>query len=96
MITIYGSKGWGSAIVEGVCALTQQPFTLEEVDPTKPGPAADRLRAINPLLQVPTVALSDGTVMTESVAIVLWLLEQTPAAALAPPVGDARRPTFLR
>jgi GST-like protein len=96
MITIYGLKGWGSAIIEGVCALTSHPYALEEVDPTKPGPASDRLRAINPLVQVPTVVLEDGTVMTESVAIVLLLLERHPEANLCPLVGDARRPTFLR
>jgi len=52
--------------------------------------------ALNPLLQVPTVVLDDGSVMTESVAILLWLLERHPGSDLAPPPGDPRRAAFLR
>src|SRR4051812_28535552 len=96
MIKIYGKKAWGSALVEGVCTLASEPYTLEVVDPNKPGPALDRLRAINPLAQLPTVVLEDGTVMTESVAIVLTILERHPEADLAPKIGDPKRPTFLR
>lgn len=96
MLTIYGYKGWGSVIIEAACELLGETYALEEVEPGKPGPAFDALRALNPLGQVPTVVLSDGTVLTESVAILLWLLERHPHSTLAPPPGDPKRAVFLR
>ncbi len=51
---------------------------------------------MNPLAQVPTLLLPDGTVMTESAAIALHLADRAPAAGLAPASGDAARDAFLR
>ncbi|EYF06273.1 glutathione S-transferase family protein [Chondromyces apiculatus] len=96
VLAIHGFKGWGSVIVEAACALVGEPYTLHEVEPGAPGPAFDALLRLNPLGQVPTVVLPDGTVMTESAAIILWLLERHPGSDLAPPPGDPRRPVFLR
>jgi GST-like protein len=66
------------------------------VEPGSPEPALDALKALNPLCQVPTVVTAEGTVITESVAIILWLLERHPGSDLAPPPGDPLRPAFLR
>lgn len=96
MMTIYGCKGCGSTLVEAVCELLGEEYERIEVAPWESGPAVESLRALNPLLQVPTVVLEDGTVMTESVAIILWLLERHPDTDLAPPPGDPRRAAFLR
>ncbi len=96
MLTIHGCKGCGSAVIEAACALLDEPYTFVAVEPWTPGPALDALKALNPLAQVPTVVLDDGTVMTESVAILLWLLERHPETDLAPPLGDALRARFLR
>jgi len=96
MLTIHGYKGWGSVVIETACELLGETYELKEVEPGKPGPALDALLALNPLGQVPTVVLPDGTIMTESVAILLWLLERHPQSTLAPPPGDPRRPVFLR
>ncbi len=52
------------------------------VGPTK----VDALRELNPLCQVPTLVLPDGTVMTESVAILMWLAAQYPDSGLLPNV----------
>lgn len=93
---VFGTKGWGSAIVEGALALAGVPFVRDEVDPRAPGPALERLRAANPLGELPTIVLPDGGVLTESAAIVLHLADRAPAAGLAPPPGDPTRPSFLR
>jgi glutathione S-transferase len=53
-------------------------------------------RQINPACQVPTIILEDGTVVTESAAMVLLLGERDPRGALAPAPGAAERPVFLR
>jgi GST-like protein len=96
MLTIYGYKGCGSVVIEVACELLGEPYELREAAPWKPGPQVDELRALNPLVQIPTVHVDDGTIMTESAAMLLWLFERHPDSKFAPPVGDARRPAFLR
>jgi maleylpyruvate isomerase len=51
-----------------------------------------KLASINPLFTVPTLALDDGAVLTESVAIIEWLDEQYPTSPLLPelPLQRAR------
>jgi len=95
--TLYGAMGWGSALVEGFFALAGLGFKFEDVGGFDgPGHSRQRLTAINPLAQVPTLILPEGTVMTESAAIALLLSERHPSSGLAPSPGDARRPIFLR
>lgn len=94
---LYGVRRWGSAIVEAMLAQCDLPYRMEAVDGfDQPGPPRDRLLAVNPLAQVPTLILPDGTVMTETAAIALHLNDIVPAAGLIPPVGDPKRPAFLR
>jgi GST-like protein len=45
---------------------------------------------------VPTVVLPDGSVMTESLALILHINDLAPKVGLIPPVGDPYRPTALR
>ena len=54
------------------------------------------LAPLNPLGQVPTLVMPDGTVMTESAAIVLHLADIAPNAGLVPPPDHPQRPAFLR
>jgi GST-like protein len=94
--TLLHSKACGSAIVQACLELGHLPHTVEELPYGEPGPGRDRLLALNPLGQVPVLILPDGTVMTESAAMVLHLAEQAPDAGLAPAAGDPTRPAFLR
>ena len=96
MLTIYGYKGCGSVVIEVACEMLGEPYEMRPAAPWNAGPHIEELRALNPLLQIPTVRLPDGTVMTESVAILIWLLERHPESTLAPPVGDSRRSAYLR
>ena len=47
--------------------------------------------AINPRGYVPALQLDDGTVLTEVAAIVQYLADLSPAAALLPPAGSLDR-----
>lgn len=94
---LFAWPGWGSALVEAMLALCD--VTPEIVDVTgfdRPGPARERLTAVNPLAQVPTLILPDGEVMTESAAIALLLAERHPQSGLAPGVDSPDRARFLR
>jgi GST-like protein len=93
---LLGSRGCGSAIVECAFALAGLPLTVEDVDYSPGSPTRDRLLAVNPLGQVPALVLPDGRVLTESLAILHYLDDFAPRAALVPPRGDAAREAFYR
>jgi glutathione S-transferase len=67
-------------------------FTSERVDlREKKTAGGEDFRAINPKGYVPALALDDGTLLTEGPAIVQYLADLAPGAALLPPVGDTAR-----
>ena len=78
--------GWGSALVETQLAWYGLPYRLEGVgDLFKEEGAGEKLRPVNPLMQLPTLVLPDGQIMTESAAITLYLAEATGRSDLVPP-----------
>ncbi|HYE51375.1 MAG TPA: glutathione S-transferase family protein [Azospirillaceae bacterium] len=96
MYELIGAQGAGSAVVEAMLELSGAPYRVTEAAPWDEGPHLERLRALNPLMQVPALVLPDGAVMTESGAMLLLLADRFPAAGLVPGAGDPRRPAFLR
>jgi len=93
---LIASKSTGSMIVEAALALSKLSYEVEMIPYVEPGPQRERLLALNPLGQVPTLLLPDGRVMTQSAAIVLHLADKAPQAGLTPPAHDPARPMFLR
>lgn len=78
-------------------ALCAAPVRLEDVPGfDRPGASHDRVLRVNPLAQLPTLILPDGTTMTESAAIALLLAERYPQAGLAPGPESPLRAAFLR
>lgn len=66
------------------------------VDTSKKAHLAPDFLAINPRGQLPALALPDGTVMTESAAMILHLVDAHPEAGLAPAPGSSARARFDR
>src|SRR5690606_41911829 len=94
---LLGEHGWGSVLVEAQLVLYGIEHDFERVgDLFESAEARRRVAAFNPLSQVPTLVLPDGTVMTESAAITLYLAEVAASDLLVPPPGDATRARFLR
>lgn len=93
---LYGRAGWGSVIVEAQLAWYGMDYTFEPVgDLYGDDGARDALSTINPLSQVPTLVLDDGTVMTESAAITLRLADLAGDDTLVPGPQDHARADFL-
>ena len=92
---VLGCRGCGSAIVEAALVLAKIPYDREETDYATPE-GHDKLAQVNPLVQVPTVILPDGTVMTESAAIILYIDGLVPELGLVPGVRDPQRRELLR
>lgn len=93
---LYAVSGWGSAIAEALLTLAGQPYVREELQLYGEGPLPDRdrLLAINPLGQIPTIRLPDGAILTETAAVALLLADRAPG--LAPPADAPERAAFLR
>lgn len=90
MYTLYGSKGSGSAAIEAALDLTGAPWRLVRAASWEPGEGFDELLRLNPLGLVPTLVLPDGSVMTESAAILMHLGDAHPASGLLPREPSAR------
>jgi len=83
-MVLFGYTGSGSAAVEAALQLAGLPFRSVEAASWDPKSELEALRAINPLLQIPTLVLDDGTVMSESAAILIELGLRHPASGLLP------------
>jgi len=73
MPTLYGTQGSGSAAVEAALAIAGVEARLVDAASWQDSPGLAELKRINPLAQIPTLVLDDGTVLTESAAILVHL-----------------------
>ena len=87
---LYGKQGSGSAAIEAALALARVPFRLVETASWDVNAAYDDLVRANPLGQVPTLVLPDGTVVSESAAILIHLGLAHPGSGLLPAGAPAR------
>lgn len=95
MIKVYGVPGWGSTISELMLTLAEIPYQFVDVSGfDTEGTSRELLKTLNPLCQVPTLALENGEIMTETAAIALMVLDRRPD--LAPPIGRSERQQFQR
>jgi glutathione S-transferase len=96
MYKLYARRNSGSAAVEALLAVLAVSHELIEVPKDDTGLPPDWFDQINPRREVPALELPDGSVMTESAAIMIHLADAHPEAGLAPAVGTAARAQYLR
>ncbi len=94
MYTLFGAKGSGSAATEAALTLAAIEFKSVNAATWEPGPGLDELMRVNPLGQIPTLVLPDGSVLTESAAILIHLGLAHPASGLLPADPAARAQTL--
>jgi len=94
--TLYTNKGSGGFVVEAALAQAAAPFTLVTVDYGNNEQNSPAYARINPMRQVPALVLPDGTLMTESAAIVMHIANAFPGKGLAPKPGTSAHAKFLR
>ena len=95
MLTLYGTRGSGGAAIEAALARAGLVYTSVDAASWQPGPGLDGLLKVNPLGQIPTLVLADGTVLTESAAILIHL-GLTAAPGLLLPAGASDRARAIR
>ncbi|WP_162918402.1 glutathione S-transferase family protein [Taklimakanibacter deserti] len=97
MYRLYGRPGSGSVAIEAILEAAAVPYEVELIERSSDGQApSEKLTRLNPLGQVPVLILPDGTIMTESAAIALYLADTHREADLAPPPTSAERAAYLR
>ena len=84
MYTLFGFKGSGSASVECALEMTGAPYRIVDAASWEENDALAELARANPLKQIPTIELPNGTVLTESVAILMHLGAAFPNSGLLP------------
>ncbi|WP_028629015.1 glutathione S-transferase family protein [Metapseudomonas resinovorans] len=96
MYKLYGVRSWGSMAVEAVLALCGAPYTVVDVEQDTERRFPPWFIELNPMGQVPVLMLPDGSVMTESAAMAIYLADAFPDAQLAPGLASPLRPRYLR
>jgi GST-like protein len=84
MYTLYGFPRSGSAAIEIALERCGVAHRIVDASSWEPSSAVAELRSVNPLAQIPTLRLPDGSVMTESAAILVHLGLMHPEAGLLP------------
>ncbi len=87
---LYGKLATGVASVHAALELLGAPYRLVETSSWERNAAFDELLAINPIGQIPTLKLPDGTALSESAAILIHLADTHPGSALLPGDRSAR------
>ena len=88
--TLFGTRGSGSAAIEIALAACKRRFERVTASSWEPQSAQRELTRLNPMRQIPTLVLPDGSVLSESAAILIHLGLAHPASGLLPKAAAAR------
>ncbi|MBS7697491.1 MULTISPECIES: glutathione S-transferase family protein [unclassified Chelatococcus] len=81
-----------SSSVPGLIAMEEAQIDCELIETSKSRNVnIDLLESFNPLSQVGTLVLDDGSVLIQNLAILTYLADLAPASKLLPPPGDRSR-----
>jgi glutathione S-transferase len=94
MYRLYWSPGAASMATHAALEETAADYVLERVDLSRPREPA--YLKLNPTGFVPTLAVGDGLVIGETAAILMYLADRHPQAALAPVLTDSLRPAYYQ
>lgn len=92
---LFGFENSGSVAIEIALDLCEVEYRFVRCASWEEGASLDELTKVNPLQQIPTLQLPDGSVMTESAAILIHLGLQFPRANLLPQ-DSSKRAQVLR
>jgi len=96
MFTLYARPAAGSAAVEALLAHANTAHEVIDVPKNADGSAPSWFLKLNPRGEVPTLRLSDDSIMTESAAMMIYLADLFPSKELAPTATSRQRAPYLR
>lgn len=92
--TLYNRLGSGGFAAEAAMTRAGIPFRLELIESKPSTPLPDSYRAVNPWGQVPALVTAEGTLITETAAILIWLAARHDGLGPAP--GTEAHGSFVR
>lgn len=93
---LFWGPDMGSMVVQAVLEELQLPYTMTQVNFGAMEHKTAEFALLNPLSKVPALRLPDGTVMTESAAMVIYLCDLHPESGLLPDPANPSRAIALR
>lgn len=94
-LTLYHNPRSRSAGIRVLLEALRVPYAVEFIDLAAGRNRSPEFLALNPLGKLPTLVHGDA-VITEQVAITIYLADRFPAAGLAPALDDPKRGPYLR
>jgi len=96
MYKLYWAQGSGAMAPQALFEEIGAEYEKIDIDFEKEEHKSDEFLSVNPLGQIPALILPDGTLMTETAAMLVHIVDRHPEAKLAPPTGSAESARFLR
>ncbi|MGI9478099.1 MAG: glutathione S-transferase family protein [Hyphomicrobiaceae bacterium] len=94
--TLYNRRGSGGFAVEVALTLAGQPSELVTIESQPSTPLPESFREINPWGQVPVLVLPDGSKMTETGAILIYIATRYPGVDVGPQPGTPAAAQLMR
>jgi glutathione S-transferase len=96
MYKLYWAQDSGAMAPQALLEEIGAEYEKLVIDFEKDEHRSDEFLSVNPMGQIPALVLPDGTLMTETAAILLQIVDLHPEAQLAPTAGSTERARFLR
>ncbi len=96
MYKLYWAQGSGAMAPQALFEEIGAEYEKIVIDIEKEEHKSEEFLSVNPMGQIPALVLPDGTLMTETAAMLAQIVDRHPEAKLAPPAGSAERARFLR
>ena len=96
MYKLYWRSGTAAFAPQALLEELGEPYEKILIEQQRGADTPEDFRALNPLGQVPVLELPDGTVISESAAITIFLADLKPELELAPAHDDPQRAVYLR
>lgn len=96
MHTLFTRPETGGFAVHAALKQSGTEYKLVTINKGDSGGDHDEFTSLSPLGQVPVLKLPDGSAMTESAAMMIYLGDLNPESGLCPPLGSPLRPEYLR
>jgi glutathione S-transferase/GST-like protein len=96
MYKLYWAQGSGAMAPQALFEEIGAAYEKIVIDFDKGEHKSAEFLSVNPMGQIPALVLPDGTLMTETAAMLTQIVDRHPEAKLAPPAGSSERARFLR
>jgi glutathione S-transferase len=96
MYKLYWAQGSGAMAPQALFEEIGAEYEKIVIDIEKEEHKSAAFLSVNPMGQIPALVLPDGTLMTETAAMLAHIVDRHPEAKLAPPAGGAESARFYR